>query len=172
MMTPSFAKTKSHEILRAYGIEINESLPEIERREELRPQDARSVAIRCVVLSHVIGIGFGGNAARLKGLLEEFELYQHASPREQGLLSSQDPTEQETVDATWLTECVLSLDGFLVWWFWIHFANVMTTLRVIFRAPPLTQRTSSLRLHFARSMRFISRLIFITGCIGQPGTPG
>jgi hypothetical protein len=108
-MTPSLAKTSSHEILRRYEVQINESLPEIEPREGLHPQDARSVAIRCVVLSHVIGIGFGGDAARLKGLLEEFDLYQYASPGEQELLSRHEHTEQETVNATWLTECVQSL---------------------------------------------------------------
>lgn len=86
-MTPSLAKTSSHEILRRYEIQINESLPEIEPREELHPQDARSVAIRCVVLNHVIGIGFDGDVTRLKGLLEEFDLYQYASPTEQDLLS-------------------------------------------------------------------------------------
>ena len=108
-MTPSLAKTSSHEILRRYGVQINESLPEIEPREGLHPQDERSVAIRCVVLSHVIGIGFGGDAARLKGLLEEFDLYQFASPGEQDLLSRHEHTGQERVNATWLTECVQSL---------------------------------------------------------------
>jgi hypothetical protein len=108
-MTASTAKTNSHEILRRYGIQINDSLPEIEPREEMHPQDARSVAIRCVVLSHVIGVGFGGDTVRLKGLLEEFDLYRCASPREQDLLSKHEHTEQERLDATWLTECVQSL---------------------------------------------------------------
>jgi len=108
-MTPSIAKSRSHETLRRYEVQINETLPEIEPAEELHPQDARSVAIRCVVLSHVIGIGFGGDAARLKALLAEFNLYQHTSTKEQELLSRTHPTEQERVDATWLTECVQSL---------------------------------------------------------------
>jgi len=108
-MTPSIAKVSSHEILRRYEVQINEALPEIEPREELHAQDARSVAIRCVVLSHVIGIGFGGSAARLKALLEEFDLYQHASPTEQDLLSREQHSQQERVDTTWLTECVQSL---------------------------------------------------------------
>src|SRR5262249_5980498 len=102
-MTPSTAKRCSHEILRHLEVLINETLPEIEPRERLHPQDSRSVAIRCVVLSHVIGIGFGGNAARLKGLLCEFDLYQYASSREQDLLSRDNHSEQERVDATWLT---------------------------------------------------------------------
>jgi len=106
---PPLAKTSSHEILRRHSIQINEALPEIEPIEELHPQDARSVAIRSVVLSHVIGVGFGGNAGRLKGLLKEFGIYEHASPKEQDLLSRDQHTEQEKVDATWRTECVRSL---------------------------------------------------------------
>jgi len=108
-MTPSIAKSRSHETLRRYEVQINETLPEIEPTGDLQPQDAQSVAIRCVVLSHLIGIGFGGHAPRLKALLEEFDLYRHASPKEQDLLSRNEHTEQERVDATWLTECVQSL---------------------------------------------------------------
>jgi hypothetical protein len=109
MMTPAIAKSSSHEILRRYGVQINDALPEIEPIEELQPQNGRSVAIRCVVLCHVIGIGFGGSAEQLKGLLEKFGLYQHTSPSEQELLSREHHSDQERVDAIWLTECVQSL---------------------------------------------------------------
>lgn len=108
-MTPAFAKTKSHEFLNSHSIEINESLPLIEAIEELKPQNAQSVARRIVVLSHVIAVGFGANAHQMKKSLEEFDLFQHASMHEQNLLSRLEHTKQETINVTWQTECVQSL---------------------------------------------------------------
>jgi hypothetical protein len=107
-MTPALAKTASHEFLRRHSVEVNETLPLLESFEELMPQDARSVATRTVVLNHVIGIGFGADASRLRAALEEFGLFEHASAREQDLLSRSEHTQQEKVNATWLTECVQS----------------------------------------------------------------
>jgi hypothetical protein len=108
-MTPAIAKTTSHEFLRRHSIEINEALPLIEVIEELKPQEARSVATRVVVLNHVIGIGFGADTSRLRASLEEFSLFEHASAQEQDLLSRQEHTKQEKDNTTWLTECVQSL---------------------------------------------------------------
>jgi Domain of unknown function (DUF4272) len=108
-MTPALAKTASHEFLRRHSVEVNETLPLIEAVEELRPQDARSVAIRSVVLGYVIGIGFGADARRLKASLEQFGLFEHASAQERVLLSRSEHSQQEKVNATWLTECVQSL---------------------------------------------------------------
>jgi Domain of unknown function (DUF4272) len=108
-MTPELARKNSHEFLRRHSVPINDSLPLIESMDEFSPQDAPSVATRIVVLNHVIGIGFGGDAFHLKGLLEEFGLFQHASPQEQDLLSRSEHTQQEKINATWMTECVQSL---------------------------------------------------------------
>lgn len=108
-MTPALAKSISHEFLRRHCIEVNETLPLLEPVEVLQPQGARSVAIRCIVLSHVIGIGFGADIGRLKASLEEFALFEYASAREQGLLSRSEHSQQEKVNATWLIECVQSL---------------------------------------------------------------
>ena len=108
-MTPVLAKTTSHEFLRRHSVEINETLPLIEAIDDLTPQDARSVATRIVVLSHVIGIGFGADTSRLKASSEEFELFEHASAREREMLSRSEQSHQEQINATWLTECVQSL---------------------------------------------------------------
>jgi hypothetical protein len=107
-MSPVIAKTASHEFLRLHMIEINETLPFIEAADELHSQDVRSVAIRSVVLCYVIGIGFGAEAKRLKASLEEFGLFNHASPKEQDLLGRETHTAQEKINATWLIECVQS----------------------------------------------------------------
>src|SRR5436190_4645700 len=104
-MTPSLVKTTSHEFLRRHSVEINETLPLIESFDELCPQDARSVAMRSVVLGYVIGIGFGANVQRLRASMEEFGLFEHASAREQDLLRRSEHTQQEKVNATWMAEC-------------------------------------------------------------------
>lgn len=108
-MTPVLAKATSHEFLRLHLIEINENLPLIETVDELRPQDGRSVAIRSIVLSHVIGLGFGADAKRLQASLRNFGLLEYASPKERELLCKVDHTQQDKVNATWLVECVQSL---------------------------------------------------------------
>lgn len=108
-MTPALAKAASHEFLRHHAVELNEALPLIESIEELRPQDARSVAIRSVVLCYLIGLGFGADVRRLKASLEQFGLIEHASAKEQDLLNKSHHTEQEKINVTWLTECIQSL---------------------------------------------------------------
>lgn len=108
-MTPGVAKSQSHEFLRSHSVEVNDALPLIEALHELMPQNAHSVATRIMVLSHVIGIGFGADTRRLKAALDEFGLFEHASAREQELLSRTEHSQQEKVNATWLTECVQSL---------------------------------------------------------------
>src|SRR5215204_2411957 len=108
-MTSAIAKTTSHEFLRRHSVEINEALPLIEAIGELHPQDACSVATRIVVLNHVITIGFGGDASRLMACLKDFGLFERASAKEQELLSKSAHSQQEKINATWLTECVQSL---------------------------------------------------------------
>ena len=107
-MTPALAKTTSHEFLRHHLIEINENLPLIEAVDELRLQDSRSIAIRSIVLSHVIGIGFGADVKRLRASLTDFGLFEYASTKERELFSKTEHTQQEKVNATWLVECVQS----------------------------------------------------------------
>jgi hypothetical protein len=108
-MTPECVKVASHEFLRRHSIEVNETLPLIEPLEKLNPQNARSVAIRSVVLSYVIGIAFRADSRRLKASLQQFDLFTYASAQERNLLSRSEHTEQEKLNASWLTECVQSL---------------------------------------------------------------
>jgi hypothetical protein len=108
-MTPEEAKAASHEFLVRHGIQVNDFLPQIESPSDLRARSAEEIARRCMVLCHVIGIGFGGDSRQLKAALEEFDLWQYASPTEQDLLNRTEHTDQEKIDAIWLTECVQSL---------------------------------------------------------------
>jgi len=108
-MSPDETKAISHEFLRGHSIQINETLPLLEAASELRPQDSVSVARRSVILSYVIGIGFGADVSKLGNYLGEIELLQYASRKERRLLGAMTHTDQEKIDATWLTECAQSL---------------------------------------------------------------
>lgn len=108
-MTPDEVKNRSHDILVAQGVRINESLPLIEAPNELNPQSAESVARRAVVLVHVAGIGFGQQGARMMAPLKQFRLLQYASAQEIRLLNADAYTEQERTNAAWLVECIQAL---------------------------------------------------------------
>jgi hypothetical protein len=103
------AKTKSEAFLEARGIRVNAALPFIEAPEELRPVSAHDVARRSLVLGYMIGIGFRQPGSRLKAQVEKWGLYQSTSSAERMLLDKEEYSQQEIVDATWLTECVQSL---------------------------------------------------------------
>ena len=57
-----------------------------------------------MVIIHIIGIGFGGNSSDLRDAVEKFGLMDSASAKERDLLSREDHTEQEMIDAEWLVE--------------------------------------------------------------------
>lgn len=108
-MTPEEAKNHSHVLLDAHGVRINDTLPLIEAPNELNPQSSQDVARRAVVLSHMIGIGFGQTGAKMKAPLEQFGLLKFASANEIRLFNADTYTEQEKVNATWLVECMQAL---------------------------------------------------------------
>lgn len=108
-MGPEIAKSTSHQLLRSHGIAINEHLPLLEGRDELKPQNAEAVARRCVVLNYVIGIAYGANVPNLNQYLKDIGLIAYASLRERELLGRAKHSEQEKTDAGWMVECVQSL---------------------------------------------------------------
>lgn len=103
------AKSQSEAFLKSKGIRINEALPVLEAPEELTPQNAVAVARRSMVLGYMIGIGFGKSGKEMKGHLDRWGLYEFTSEEERKLLSKSQHSEQEKVNATWLTESVQSL---------------------------------------------------------------
>lgn len=108
MINPETIKTESIARLREWGFPVIEHLPTLEAPEELSPQSAQNVARRCMVMSHVIGIGFGGCATELYEAVSRWGLLPFASAEEIRLLTSKTHTEQEKINATWLTECMQS----------------------------------------------------------------
>ena len=74
----------------------------------IRDRIAESVAKRCMVISHIIGIGFGGAATKLREAVVKFGLLDSLSNHEKDMLSREKHTKQEKIDAEWLAECMQS----------------------------------------------------------------
>ncbi len=70
MIDPQKVKADSIATLRSWGVPVIDHLPQLEAEAHLSPQSAVNVARRCMILSHVIGIGFGGNAEELREAAE------------------------------------------------------------------------------------------------------
>lgn len=110
MIDPEQLRTENNALLRSRGIQVNEFLPLLEEASLLQPlaPGAAEIARRCMVLNHLIGIGFGGHPTTLKAAVEKWDLWSEASGRERGILSCDSHDEQELIDAMWLVECVQS----------------------------------------------------------------
>lgn len=106
MLDPEEIKADSIKLLRSWDIAVIDHLPTLEVESELSPQAAIDVARRCIVVLHIVGIGFGGNARKLRDALEAFGLMDYASAHEKDMLSRDEHTEQEKIDVQWLGEAM------------------------------------------------------------------
>tara|TARA_R110002020_G_scaffold157745_2_gene340677 strand:- start:1076 stop:1699 length:624 start_codon:yes stop_codon:yes gene_type:complete len=98
-------KLENIKTLSSMGVDIPESLPEIESISELSPQADNNCAKRVIVLGYMIGFGFKANPDDLKAALERYDLWSSCSHKEKGLFG-RELSPQEVINCTWLTECV------------------------------------------------------------------
>lgn len=108
MIDPEKVKADSITTLRSWGVSVIDHLPQLEAEADLSPQSALNVARRCMIMSHVIGIGFGGDADELREAADGWGLMAYASAHERDMLSRTTHTEQERINATWTVECLQS----------------------------------------------------------------
>ena len=97
-------KAESEARLRKLGLAVNPALPLLEDDDELTPVTAEQVARRLLVVVQVIGLGFEAPAESLRAYLREHGLWEDLSNRERAMLEAEEPSEQDRIDATWLTE--------------------------------------------------------------------
>jgi hypothetical protein len=108
MIDPEQIKAESIRIIHSWGLPTIDHLPTLETEDELSPQSAPDVARRCIVITHIIGIGWGGNRNKISDAITRFALMDYTSKHEQSLISRDEHTEQEKIDAQWLEECMQS----------------------------------------------------------------
>lgn len=105
---PELVKRESIKLIRSWKLPVVDHLPTLESEKELSPQSAADVARRCMVLTQVLGIGFGGKIQDLRDAVKKFGLMDSVSSHELELLNRDDHTEQEKIDTRWLIECMQS----------------------------------------------------------------
>ncbi len=108
-MSPEDIKSRNEALLRERGVQVNPNLPVIETVDELSPQTAEAVATRTVVLTYIIGLGYGQTGERMKRALVDFGLFDDVSDKEQELLNATKISKQDEINCAWLSECVQSL---------------------------------------------------------------
>lgn len=108
MIDPEQIKQESINTIRSMNLPVIDHLPTLETESELSPQLECDVARWCAVITHVIGIGYGGDRKKIKDSITEFGLVDHVSAHELDLLSRDEHTEQEKIDTQWLAECMQS----------------------------------------------------------------
>lgn len=108
MINPELVKRESIKTISSLDLPAIDHLPTLETEDELSPQNAPDVARRCIVITHVIGIGFGGDRKKIRDAITGFGLMDYTSAHEKDLISRDEHTEQEKIDAQWLVECMQS----------------------------------------------------------------
>ena len=108
MIDPEQIKKENIKTIRSWNLPAIEHLPTLETEVELSPQLEIDVARRCAVITHVIGIGYGGSRTKIKDAISDFGLLDYVSAHELDLISRDEHTEQEKIDTQWLAECMQS----------------------------------------------------------------
>ena len=102
-------KQNNESYLASVGIKVPSHLPQIEELEEVKPRTAQEVASRLSAIAYVIGLGFGAKGEELKSYLEEFKLMNYVSDYELTLLNSDEISDQDKINMTWLSESAQAL---------------------------------------------------------------
>lgn len=61
-----------------------------------------------MVINHIIGIGFGADTAKLREAVEKFGLMDDTSDSEREMLTRDEHSEHEKINAQWLVEAMQS----------------------------------------------------------------
>jgi hypothetical protein len=102
-------KARTEKFLSSVGVPLNPNLPRVEDDSEVRLRDALDVARRSIVLYCMSAVGFGAESNRAFSWLQNQNLWDFVSPDEKALLTNEDPSEQQVVEASWRVESLWTL---------------------------------------------------------------
>ena len=105
-IVPEEVKSQSMARLESLGMSLEEDLPVMEVGEDDCAQLARDVARKAVVLTYLVGIGYGAKPVKIKKAFKDYTLWDFVSDEENALLKKSRFTEQEQINAQWLLEGV------------------------------------------------------------------
>ncbi|HEY0741548.1 MAG TPA: DUF4272 domain-containing protein [Chryseosolibacter sp.] len=99
-------KSLSEDSIKKLGIKLKIDLPEIEPLSSLSFQEPKDIARRMMVLSYIVPISFNVKRKLLKESLKAFDLQQFLSPKERRLFSKWFLSNQDKINASWVTESI------------------------------------------------------------------
>jgi Domain of unknown function (DUF4272) len=102
-------KERTERYLKALGVPVNPHLPRIEDDTDARLREPREVARRAIILYVLVLVAhkvFGESAAER---LKEEGLWESVSPKEKEFFESDNPPQQDILNATWRAESLWAL---------------------------------------------------------------
>lgn len=107
---PSLArKERNEQFLKTLGVPVNSNLPYVESEREARFREPKEVAKRAVALYAVISVAHQADAEGAVSWLKGEDLWDVVTPKEKVFLESENPSEEEIINATWRAESLWTL---------------------------------------------------------------
>ena len=100
-------KARSHAVLEAEGVPINERLPLIETEAEAEIPSIEAIVERAIALTFVAVRGEGLERERVQALVQEWSA--QLTPAEQAFLALEEPTAQQRAQFSWRYEALAVL---------------------------------------------------------------
>jgi hypothetical protein len=108
-MNPTERKARSEAILKSKGIPLLQSLPCIETEEETESRTPQQVGMRMMCLFCVIGSAFSRSVTAYKAYLQQYQLWNHLTPKETEFLQGSKLNDGSIVNFTWRCEALFLL---------------------------------------------------------------
>jgi uncharacterized protein DUF4272 len=132
---------RSETILRAEGVPFLATLPVIETAAEVLQRSKEEVALRTLCLQLVAAKGGGLRDEVVEGILEDYELRPHLTPKELTFVLDNSPSQQDRIQFSWRHEAAWTLLWALG--FVAQLGKPVQTCDVDFAASTMMERTTS-----------------------------
>ena len=107
--SPAKRKERTEGYLKSLGVPVNPHLPLVEGETAVRFREPKEVAKRAVVLYALVAVAHRADRERATSWLKREGLWESVSPKEKAFLESDDPPEQDRVEASWRAESLWTL---------------------------------------------------------------
>jgi hypothetical protein len=107
--SPVKRKERTEGYLTSLGVPVNPHLPLVEGESEVRLREPKEVAKRTIILYALVAVAHQADRKRATSWLKREGLWESVSPKEKDFLESDDPPEQDRVEASWRAESLWTL---------------------------------------------------------------
>ena len=107
---PSLArKERNEQFLKTLGVPVNPTLPRVESETEASLREPKEVAKRAIALYALISVAHQADPEGAVSWLKDEDLWEAVTPKEKVFLGSENPSQEEIIDATWRAESLCTL---------------------------------------------------------------